>query len=76
MPSAVARASGDEITTVTMAELIGMIVTQFPYAHAAASLGCSAARERFARLALSLRGVSPRTMRNASKRYAARQRAR
>lgn len=63
MPNAAACVSSVENDAGTMAFLIGIIVTHFPYAVAAASLTTDAARDLFAHLVQVYRDKRPEYVR-------------
>lgn len=67
MPFAAANVSSAAVDAFTMHNLIGLIMTQFPFAAAALALKSEFARDQFARLCSAFRTEHPENLLIAAK---------
>lgn len=76
MPLDAVSVSSAPDDTFTMPDLIGLIVTHFPFATAALSLQTEVARDHFARLCSAWRMARPEDLLAKAKRYSGRKQPR
>lgn len=72
MPLAAANACSAPDDAFTMPDMLGLIVTQFPFVTAALSLNTAVARDHFARLCSAWRLAKPEDLLAKAKRYSGR----